>query len=220
MVNALVTMLLLGLPTPLEKAVRTLENTPSYECTFSKREVVDGELTETETMRLKVRHEPFSVYLYCLGPSKPVGQEAIYVEGNQVVAHSTGWRSVLGTLHLDPLGTRMMAGNRHPITNIGMKNLLSRLSGLYAQGVVKEYKGVDVKGRSCTCVEVTLKQPAEFHIVRLYIDDQRYIPVCMQAYGVSVNGVTPLIEEYHYTDFKFDALTDDDFDPDNPEYGY
>jgi hypothetical protein len=219
----------------LEQADQFLSTITNYECIFSKREVVSGKLNETETMYFKIRHEPFSVYLYCFGPAKPKGQEAIYVEGRndgQVVAHSTGIRAIAGTLQLDPLNPRMMEGNRHPITNVGIKNLSAKLldryrrESQYGGSVVKEYQGVQVAGRTCKCLEVTHPQPYkpfEFNVMRIYLDNEWKIPVCMQAYGWPTQpGAAPqLLEEYTYSQVKFNLpLTDEDFDPSNPNYGY
>jgi hypothetical protein len=219
----------------IEQAYQVLSTVKNYECIFSKRELVDGKLNETENMYFKVRHEPFSIYLYCYGPAKPKGQEAIYVEGRnngQVVAHSTGIRAIAGTLNLDPLGTRMMEGNRHPITNAGMKNLSVKLldryrrEAQYGGSVVKEYPGVQVAGRTCKCLEVTHPQPFkpfEFNVMRIYLDSEWKIPIRMEAYGwpAQQGGELPLLEEYTYSKLKFNMpLTEQDFDPNNPNYGY
>ncbi|MCA9102100.1 MAG: DUF1571 domain-containing protein [Planctomycetales bacterium] len=219
----------------LDEASQVLASVQNYECIFSKREFIDGTLTETENMYFKVRHEPFSVYLYCYGPAKPKGQEAIYVEGRnngQVVAHSTGIRAIAGTVHLDPLSARMMEGNRHPITDVGMKNLTGKLLDRYRREaqydgtVVKEYDNVQVAGRTCKCIEITHPQqyrPFDFYVMRIYLDKQWKVPVCMQAYGwpTQAGGAPQLVEEYTYSQLKFNvAMTDRDFDPNNPNYGY
>jgi hypothetical protein len=56
----------------LELAQRGLSQLRStikdYSCTMVKRERIDGKLNDHEYMFAKVRHEPFSVYLYFLSP--------------------------------------------------------------------------------------------------------------------------------------------------------
>ena len=87
-----------------------------------------GDCRRTSRCFSRFRHEPFSVYLYCLGPNKPKGQEVIYVEGrnnNEVLAHSTGLKKIVGTLSLESTSPRMMEGNLYPITNIGIQNLVA-----------------------------------------------------------------------------------------------
>src|SRR5687767_7943582 len=47
------------------KALKQIEREyKDYTCTLVKRERVDGKLTDYEYMFTKVRHEPFSVYMY------------------------------------------------------------------------------------------------------------------------------------------------------------
>jgi len=70
---------------PLKPAIRyaqacleRVEALPGYEATFFKKEVV-GTTTISQKMTIKVRHNPFSVYLYFHSPHE--GREVIYVEG-------------------------------------------------------------------------------------------------------------------------------------------
>src|SRR5687768_10124691 len=74
-------------------SLAAVEQVSDYTATFSKRELVDGALTEEESLFVKIRHEPFSAYVLCLGPVKPKGQEVIYIEGannGEAWAHTTG----------------------------------------------------------------------------------------------------------------------------------
>ena len=56
---------------PLAPAIRVLtdvlanidQNIRDYSCTFIKRERLDGDLGEPQHIMLKVRHQPFSVYM-------------------------------------------------------------------------------------------------------------------------------------------------------------
>src|SRR6185503_4607200 len=99
-----------------EAGIKQMESLHDYSCTFVKRERVDGELTPYSHLRLKVRHRPFSVYVYFDAPSEQRGQEAIYVEGRndgKVLAHAVGIKAIVGTVALDPTSPRAMAGSRH-----------------------------------------------------------------------------------------------------------
>lgn len=207
-----------------------------YSCVFAKRERIDGKLSEYEYMFLKIRHQPFSVYLYCLGPTKPKGQEAIYVEGRNdgnVLAHTTGLRDkIAGTLSLHPTSARMMEGNLYPITNIGMANLAMKLLNLheyemnYGECEVNFFQGAKVDGRDCTCVQIVHPVPRrnfKFHLSRTYYDDESGLPLRFEGYTWPARqGDQPvLIEEYTYQNLQFNqGFTDLDFDPKNPQYGY
>jgi len=94
---------------PLEPAVQMAEsaminirnNIRDYSCTLVKRERINGKLADREYMYLKVRHEPFSVYMYFLGPSRLRGQEVIYVAGQNngnLMGHGVGIRKIAGTV--------------------------------------------------------------------------------------------------------------------------
>lgn len=207
-----------------------------YSCVFAKRERIDGVLSEYDYMFLKIRHQPFSVYLYCLGPLKPKGQEAIYVEGRNegmVLAHTTGLRDkIAGTLSLHPTSARMMEGNLYPITNIGMENLTTKLINMYQYEMnygecdVKLFSGAKVDQRECTCVQVVHPVPRrnfKFHLSRAYYDETTGLPIRFEAYSWPARaGEAPvLIEEYTYQNLKLDAgFSDADFDTQNPSYGY
>src|SRR5262245_36683778 len=88
--------------------------------TFVKRELIAGKLTDHEAMFMKIRNQPFSVYVYTLGPKQEKGQEAIYVAGrnnNQIQVHVTGFRhKLIGMLSLAPDAPEIMDGNRYSMT--------------------------------------------------------------------------------------------------------
>ncbi len=115
----------------IEPALKAISAYEGYTCSFHKREWAKGlgrsySLTD-ERISLKVRHEPFSAYLHFDHTAKR-GTEAIYVEGKNngyVIAHSTKFPgSLLGTIEVPPTDSKVMADNRYPITNIGLKNLM------------------------------------------------------------------------------------------------
>ncbi len=229
---------------PLEPALRWArqglksiqEKLHDYECTFVKRERVDGMLGPREFMRLKVRHEPFSVYLYFLRPHEVRGQEAIYVEGRnngKLWAHSNGMRDrVMGTVALEPRGPFAMRGNRYPLTEIGLANLVRRLIEVaeadtqYGECQVRTYSGAKINGRPCLCLEVEHPRPRrnfKFHIARVYIDRQLNLPVRYESYSWPARpGEKPLLlEEYTYLNLRINpGHSDLDFDIRNPDYDF
>lgn len=227
---------------PLEPAVELarraagrLQEVRDYTCVLVKRERIDGELTPNESLFLKIRHEPFSVYIHCLGPTKPKGQEAIYVAGrnnNQVLAHSTGLKKLAGTLTLEPTSARMMEGNLYPLTNIGILNMTNRLltretdEMAFGECTVNYYQGAKVDGRPCTCVEIVHPVPRKnfkFHRTRVFYDNEWQFPVRTENCGwpARVGDLPPVMEEYTYQQVRLNpGLTDLDFDTRNPSYGY
>jgi len=207
-----------------------------YSAIMVKRERVDGELSDEQYMFVKVRHEPFSVYTYFMAPADLKGQEAIFVEGkndNEIQAHGTGLqKTMFGTVSLAPRGMIAMRGQRYPITEIGMLNLVDRLIEVaekdldYGESEVKIFRNATLNKRSCTCIQVIHPVPRSnflFHIARIFIDDEWNLPVRYEAYDwpSKPGGPPQLIEQYTYVDVKMNnGFTDADFDVRNPNYDY
>lgn len=223
----------------LRWAYRSIEGArqvADYSCTFVKRERVEGELREHEYMFMKVRHQPFSVYMYFLGPAGLRGQEVIYVEGKndgKMLAHTTGLRDkMVGTVSLKPDGMIAMKGNRYPITEVGFLHMLERLIQIgeadtkFGECEVKFFQGAKVNNRSSTCIQVMHPVPRRnflFHLARIFVDDEMNLPVRYEAYAWpdKPGGAPVLIEEYTYTNLKLNnGFTDVDFDTENTQYRF
>lgn len=219
----------------LEDAIRQMDaNVRDYSCTFKKRELVDNKLSDQQSMFVKMRMQPFSVYFYFLDQSVQ-GQEALYVAGKNngnLLAHPTGIKQALvGTLSLAPNDPQAMDGNRYPITDFGMRRLAERF--LERSKYEMQFGECNVRivearidGRVCTCVEtVHPVKRAEFryNVSRLYIDNELNLPIRCEGYDWPERaGDQPqLIEEYTYTSLKLNqGFTDMDFDAANPQYTF
>jgi len=214
---------------------RDLQQLSDYSATVVKRERINGKLREHEFMFVKIRHKPFSVYMQFLAPSKLKGQEVIYVEGEndgKMLAHGAGMLKVFGTQQLDPTSMLAMRGNRYPITEIGVLNLVSRLVEIgerdtqFGECEVKFYPGAKIDDRVCTCIEVIHPVPRRnflFNVARIYIDDELNIPVRYEAYDwpETQGGAPVLTEEYTYLKLKLEnGYSDADFDIRNPNYQF
>ncbi len=219
----------------VRRSLKAVERYRDYTCLFVKRERVQAQLIGPQYMELKLRHQPYSVYMRFRKPESLRGQEVIYVEGqndNKMIAHGVGLQAVLGTMKLNPEGTLAMSGNRHPITNAGMKRLLEKLLHLAEEHAadaqrcrVQLIPGCKVNGRSCTLLQLNNPNPKSklpLAIGRLFLDDQWNVPLHFQAYDWINRGKTyVLVEEYSFTHIRFNTgLTDRDFDPKNPNYRF
>jgi hypothetical protein len=216
--------------------IAKLDKIKDYSCTMVKRERINGTLGEYEHMFVKVRHEPFSVYVYFLGPAKVKGQEAIFVRGKNdgnIVAHPVGFRKKLvGTVSLKPDSMLAMQGNRYPMTELGLRRLTERLIEVgehdcqFGECEVKVTPGAKINRRDCTCIEVIHPVPRRdflFHLARIYVDSEHNLPTRYEAYEwpEEVGGKPVLTEEYTYLNLKFNnGFTDKDFDPENPDYDF
>ncbi len=207
-----------------------------YTCTMIKQERIDGKLKEEEYMYAKVRHEPFSVYLRFLKPEDAKGREVIYVEGRnagKLTAHEgSGLKSKFGAVDLLPTSALAMDGNKYPITQLGVKNLVRRLIEVGSQDMkygecdVTYRKNAKVNDRVCTIIEVTHPVPRRnflFHKALIYVDDQLNVPIRYEAYTwPKTQGGPPELDEcYTYLNMKVNVgLTDADFAVANPKYHF
>ena len=213
-----------------------VEKLADYSATLAKRERIGGKLNDYEYMFVKLRQKPFSVYLYFLGPPTLKGQEVIFFEGKNdgnLWAHTTGIRDTLvGTVSLKPEGAIAMKGQRYPLTELGILNLIRRLVEVgeqdikYGECEVKFYKGAKINNRVCTCIEVVHPVPRRnflFHLARIFVDDELNLPIRYESYDWprEKGGPPELLEEYTYLNLKLNnGFTDADFDIKNPNYKF
>jgi hypothetical protein len=215
--------------------LKDVEKIADYSAILVKRERIDGELRDPEYAYAKVRHRPLSVYMRFLKPENLAGREVIWMEGvnnGKMWAHGTGVEKMFGTVHLDPNGAIAMRGNRYPITEMGLLNLVNRLievgekDAQYGECEVKFFEGARINGRSCTCIQVTHPKPRReflFHIARIYVDEELNIPIRYEAWDWpdQPGGQPELTEEYTYLEIKLNnGFTDADFDINNPSYEF
>jgi hypothetical protein len=241
-----------NVPHPLDPAIQLAHQSlglirndlKDYTCVLVKRERIGEELSDHEFMFVKIRNRkiqnnqlvvPFSVYLAFLKPAAVKGREVLYVENQnqgKLVAHEGGLKRMLGTHSLDPTGYLAMAGQRYPLTDIGIENLVVKLiergerDKKHGSCSVELVPGAKVGGRTCSIIQVThpIQQPHyDFHIAQIFMDDEWKIPVRYAAYSwPRTTGAEPeVIEEYTYQNIKFNVgLTDADFDLKHKDYNF
>jgi hypothetical protein len=193
-------------PHPLDPALELARQSLSlmqtqvndYTAVLIKRERIADDLGDNEFMFIKVRNRktegdkivvPFSVYLAFLKPAAVKGREVIFVENandGKLIAHEGGMKRVLGTHRLEPDGYLAMAGQKYPLTDIGLENLLVKLiekgerDRQHGPCSVKLEGGAKVGGRECSILEVThaeKKPHYEFHKAQIFMDNEWKIPV-------------------------------------------
>ena len=212
-----------------------------YTATLVKRERVEGELQAYEYIYLKVRNPkpqvPFSVYMYFLKPADAKGREVIYIDGkhdNKMLVHEGGGgiKGALPNLELDPAGFLAMKGQRYPLTEVGVENLMKQLlqrgnrDRAAGDCKVQFRKGAKINGRVCTLIQVThpnKRAPYDFHIAQIFVDDELGMPIRYASYDwpKSDEARPELIEEYTYLNLKINVgLKDVDFSQENPNYAF
>lgn len=225
----------------LEKGVAFLKSMPDYTAQFSKQELVHGELLEEQTMQMKVRHQPFCVYLKWI--DYDIGREVMYVDGvneGKMLVHAGGWKSRLPAILMEPDGSLAKKEARHPVTEAGLLNLaLTILSYNKADLARANFKlcqqlaDQSVGGRDCRCFNLEYRDRAtspEYRKSVVMIDKEWGVPLFVKNFGWPNEDQTPtdneldeatLTESYTYSDVKFrSGLTAYDFDNANEDYGF
>ncbi|WP_437205721.1 DUF1571 domain-containing protein [Planctomicrobium sp. SH664] len=217
----------------VRKSLDVLKQVKDYEATLVKREIVNGQ-DSSQTMQLRLRHEPFSLYLKFEQPN--AGREILFVHGqnqNQVLAHEgSGLASLVGTVSLPLNDPRITGENRHALTDIGMKRLLElliaqwELESKYGEIDVQFYPDAKLGNASCEVIQVTHPRPRnQFPYARtmLFLEKNSRLPLRLQNYAFprQPGQPEPLAEDYMYYGIKLNVgLTDGDFDRRNPRYSF
>jgi hypothetical protein len=225
---------------PLASAIKlakssrdSMSKVQDYTAIFQKKERIKGRII-SHRMMIKQRREPFSVYLRFIGEHD--GREVIYVEGandGKLLAHETGLAGIVGTIPLIPNSPEAMSESIHPITDIGMWNLVEKIIVQWERETKQDevkigyYPNAKLANKTeCRAIETTYLHPREnSHTfrTRLYIEKKTNFPVRVEHYGFPAESGAepPLIGEYQYTDIRVNQdLGDIDFDQRNPKYGY
>jgi hypothetical protein len=225
----------------LERGQAFLEGIPAYTATLQKQEVVDGELLDEQTMQLKCRHQPFSVYL--LWVTGDTGREVLYVEGQnegRLIAHDGGWKARLPAFSLHPESRLAMLDARYPVTDAGMLNLARTMLEVHYQDLagtglasceVDDQQSFD--GRRCYVFTTQYKPgvgPHDYRKSITFIDYEWNVPVHSLHFkwlpagrdiAESELDAATLVESYSFSDIKIPyPLTDSDFDRSNSEYHF
>ncbi|MDB5345555.1 MAG: hypothetical protein JWP89_3932 [Schlesneria sp.] len=225
----------------LEKGGEFLAGVDSYCAKLAKQEVVGPELLDEQTIQLKCRHKPFSVYLVWL--TGDTGREVLYVEGQnngKMVAHDGGWKARLPAFNLDPNCRLAMRDTRYPVTDAGLATLTNVMLDLHREDLVKNHLASctveddqSFDGRPCTVFTTVYGSPTSSSIYRksiTYIDNEWNLPVHSKHFEwpaadkkvdeANLDDST-LVESYSFTEVKMSSsLTDSDFDRDNSEYRF
>jgi hypothetical protein len=225
----------------LQDGARFVENTNTYTLVFHKQERLGGDLGKSQSIEMKVRHEPsFSVYMKWLNGDK--GRQVLYsdeYEDGKMVVKLGGIRGrLLPGIKVDPNGTEAMKEARYPVTEAGLLGMLRQIIA-HRQNDMKNGEGVTCRRlpntvfdeRECYAFEY------EYHSQRfnpmyrkslILLDCRYHIPlqVVNHTWARDTEGLSPeqldaqtLVENYSFTqiDFGRDLLAVE-FDRDNPAY--
>ena len=215
-----------------------------YVCTFVKQDrdpkgILNPQSEALLKVQTKLRGDtedaPLRIYMKFLAPDSKKGREVIWGKDlfdGKMCVHEVGLLN-FKRLYLDPNGFLAMQGERNPITKAGMVNLIE---DLMARGeklidnpdvTITSVPDHRLDGVTTQLIQIHVAKPqggeGDFSFAELAIDRQRWLMLMYRSFGWPENegDEPPLIESYHYKDVQTNVgLTDQDFDPGNPEYNY
>jgi hypothetical protein len=211
----------------IAEANKAYQEVRDYTCVLIKKERMHGQMQPENVITMKVRCQPFSVYLRWQQPKATAGQEACYVAGKndgKMRVHSTGLLGVAGWVSLDPSDERAKKSSNHAITEAGIGNLLTRFGKRWEIEKNLNLTRVrigDYEYNKRRCLRVETIHPdnrsGQFATYRsvLYFDKETHLPIRVEAYdwpkaGGSAEG--ELMEVYSYINMKLNVgLGEDTF---------
>jgi len=207
---------------------RAYTKVDDYTSTFIKRERVKGRLMPREVMFVKFA-APFNLYIKWT-KGKREGQELLYVRGwndGKIRAHTGKFPDI--TVDLDPDGSLASRGNRHPITDFGLGNMIDllardvRLAGARPHDKVTylDLGTSKIGDATVRCVEATTPtarwSPYYAYKARMCINQRTQMPVRVIIWDRDEQ----LLEDYTYKNIRLNVgTTSADFSPENPNYGF
>jgi hypothetical protein len=199
-----------------------------YTCTMQSQERVRGVLLEPNLIQMKMRTQPFSVYMRWLAPDSSRNQEVCFVLGRngnkmRVKSHRLGKGGLLGWMSVDPSDSRVTEHSRHTIYEAGLGNLIEQTIKYW--DAERQLGKTQVKMAEYTCnnrravrIETThTERLPQFYCYRsvLYVDAETKLPLRTENYdwpraGGPAEG--ELLEMFSYFDMRLNVgLPDQDF---------
>ncbi len=225
----------------MQDGCRFLENVEGYSVTFNKQERLQGDLSDVQTIDMKVRHSP-SFGVYMKWKTGDTGRQLLYnedYEDKRMVVKLGGFKGrLLPAIKLQPNSPEAMAQARYPVTEAGLLGMM-RLLVVHRNNDVKNGQGVRCvrlencvcDERECYCFMYEYEAPEFNKIYRksvLMLDKRYHIPmrVVNHTWTDATEGLTAseideqtLIEDYSFSriDFGREVIVED-FSRENPAY--
>ncbi len=202
----------------------------SYVATLDMQEEVNGRLRPMNRIHVKLRQQPFSVYMRWTDND----QEVLFVEGRNddrlLVKPAKGLAALKRLWRIDPDSRMAKQGCRYPVTDTGIQKLIDRVQEFYSAredwASVADFSIADavVADTDVTAYSIRFrdqKASPDYGASQLCFEPTTGLLISVQNFGWSENDDHPLVEHYVYGDIRQDPpLQDTDFDEQNEEYAF
>lgn len=190
-----------------------------YTCVFTRQERMDGVLGAEQVAEMKVRTKPYSLAVRFGKPAAVAGMEELYVSGTRtgkMKYRPAGAKGVNGFQLVSLDDPKVLAENRHPITEVGVGATIDLLTSIATRekslgnGLEVFTAEFQFAGKTTTRYEILARRAhAHRYAYRMlvYVDQETKLPVRFEAYDAPKAGTTTgeLLEAYSYTDQKFNV---------------
>jgi hypothetical protein len=210
----------------LHEARRNFTAVQDYTCTLTKREKVNGVLSDEHFIEAKFRTQPFSVYMRWLAPAKYYGQEVAFILGrnnNKMRVHSKGLlKGAVGFVTIDINDRRVFEHSRHTINEAGIGTMIEQV--LKSMETERQLGAGQVRAsellydnRRCLRVEIIRNNPRQSELYRtvLVLDKEAKFPIRAENYEWPRQGGPSggdLAEQVNFTGIRWNlGLTDKEF---------
>lgn len=215
------------LGTMLSDAKSAYAKVRDYTCTFTRQERVNGVLKAEQVAELKCRVKPTSISLRFARPESVAGMEMAFVStsrSGKVRYRAAGAKGQNGSLRMSLDDPKLLAENRHVLTEVGIGPLLDLLDRIAHRektlGNPVEAFSSDYlfAGKNVTRYEILTRRPHAYRYAYrclVYVDKETKLPLRFEAYDAPKPGTLTgdLLEAYSYTDIKINVgLGDSSFD--------
>jgi len=211
----------------LASAKRAIEAIDGYTATLEKEERIGRKMQGKEIIAIKVRHEPFAVYMkWVAGPHK--GREILYnaalLGPDKVRVREAGLLGVMPvTIAIDGVAARR--GTNHQVTEVGLKALVELIEKDFLKAAPQDHiqrnnHGIsELDGKPVYRMENVMPRDPKLgyfcYRIMHYTDFVRGLEVKVDVYDFDDR----LTESHHYRNIDTKAqLTEADFDPKNKAY--
>lgn len=204
----------------IHEAQQAYQNVHDYTCLLIKQERMNGHLPPVNVIDMKVRTQPFSVYLRWTQPRTEVGQEVCYVAGRndgKMRVHAKGLLGTVGFVSLDPNDPRARQTSRRNITEAGIGNMIESFARAWEEEIrlnlpmqvnVAEY---EYNHRRCMRVETIHPTNANGHFLYyrdvVYFDKETHLPIRLEFYDWprQTGDTGQLVEVYSFANMRLNV---------------
>lgn len=225
----------------LKDGAEYLKQFNTYSAVFHKQERLGGDLSEVQTIDLKIQQSPhFAVYMKWRNGDR--GRQLLYsteYEDGDMVVKLGGFKGrLLPGIKLNPLGSKAREESRHPVTKAGLLGMLEKMI-THRRRDLKNGHGMtctrlpnqEFDGRDCICFLYEYESSetsSDYRKSVILLDAMHHIPVMARNYTWAAEAedltaeeldALTLVENYSFTGIDFEKrLTASDFSRDNRRY--